>query len=155
MNSIDRATAGFDYALRRRFINLTLSSNRDAVIKCSNRFSPDFQKVVITLYEKAQELVRTAQQVGAIPINELVLGHAFFIVPDDLIKDEEAFEWLADSYLYQIMPTFIDYEEQGMLQFTENSKLELPFKEVLDLTLTLSEITTDAALSELITMYNK
>jgi hypothetical protein len=61
-----------------------------------------------------------------------VLGHAYFIPPISQRVDENSYmKWLAISYLYQILPTLLDYEEQGLIEFSKENASKLPFGDVL------------------------
>jgi hypothetical protein len=131
MNSIDRATAGFDFALRRRFAFVPLLSSRDAVEKAWKKFGAD-PNYGLALYDRIASLVEKGTLEGSVSSNELKLGHAYFIPPADYVDASERSKWLYASYVYQILPTLADYKEQGLIDFTHPQLTTLPLGVGLD-----------------------
>ena len=131
MNSIDRATAGFDFALRRRFAFVPLLSSPAAVNDAWLKFGTD-PNYGIALYDRISGLVQKGALEGSVSSSELTLGHAYFIPPPDCIDAFERSKWLYASYVYQILPTLADYKEQGLIDFTEAQLATLPLGYGLD-----------------------
>jgi hypothetical protein len=119
MNSVDRAVSGFDFALKRRFVTLTVGSRVQPI---ENRYSENskVRSIAVNLYNTVSTLVKEASQSGVVPNSELVLGHSYFIAPLHIETEAEIFEWLGHSLQYQVIPTLIDYAEQGLLQYSRN-----------------------------------
>lgn len=131
MNSIDRATSGFDFALRRRFANIPLLSSREPVKKYWN-YSDGKKGYGLVLYDQLRSLVEHARLGGNVPVSELILGHSYFLPSKNCVTDDEKNRWLYISYVYQILPTLLDYQEQGLLEFQDPDLVLLPLKSKLD-----------------------
>lgn len=131
MNSIDRATSGFDFALRRRFANIPLLSSRAPVKSYWEAFSgiPAFG---LNLFDQLKSLVNEARSDGNVPVSELILGHTYFLPPNIFLTEKERIQWLYTSYVYQMLPTLLDYQEQGLLEFKESALTMLPLDNKLD-----------------------
>lgn len=132
MNSVDRATSGFDYALRRRFATIAIYPSEAPIEACWSQYSGSVGGLGIKLYRKIRHFIESSDEMGTIPAVELVPGPAYFIPPDPLSKDQDdAVSWLVSSYLFQIIPNLIDYREQGLLEFPETLVGTLPFSNLL------------------------
>jgi hypothetical protein len=131
MNSIDRATAGFDFALRRRFAFVPLLSSPKAVIDAWSKFStePNYGSA---LYDRISNLIKQSELQGSVSSDELKLGHAYFIPPAECVNGAERSKWLYVSYIYQILPTLADYKEQGLIDFAHAQLTTLPLGLGLD-----------------------
>lgn len=131
MNSIDRATSGFDFALRRRFSNIPLISSREPVKKYWESFSgaPTYG---LKLFDQLSSLVHEARSEGNVPVSELTLGHSYFLPPKSCTSENARIQWLYTSYVYQMLPTLLDYQEQGLLEFQEAALAMLPLDNKLD-----------------------
>jgi len=117
MNSVDRAISGFDFALRRRFSTVYLSSTYGPIEKRFTGFSAAIRDTASGMFDSVKRLVAHAKQTGVVPTSELLIGHSYFLPPDEVKTDAEALEFLVRSLLYQIIPTLIDYQEQGLLEY--------------------------------------
>lgn len=131
MNSIDRATSGFDFALRRRFSNIPLISSRDPVKVYWESYSGE-PTYGLNLFDQLRSLVRDARSEGNVPVSELTLGHSYFLPPISCASEESRIHWLYTSYVYQMLPTLQDYQEQGLLEFQESALAILPLDNKLD-----------------------
>lgn len=132
MNSIDRATSGFDYALRRRFSNIEIKANSRVVQQVWNSTDPSIKSIGSKLYDLVNDLILSSEATGTIPASELIIGQAYFIPPKHYTKDpSKTIEWLAYSYLYQICPTIHDYCEQGLLEIAPAKLYSLPFGDII------------------------
>lgn len=131
MNSIDRATSGFDFALRRRFANIPLLSSREPVRMYWEAFggSPPYG---LKLFDQLRSLVLEARSEGNVPVTELTLGHSYFLPPKSCATEQARINWLYTSYVYQMLPTLLDYEEQGLLEFQDADLVTLPLDSRLD-----------------------
>ena len=132
MNSIDRATSGFDYALRRRFANVSVIPSLKAVEDAWSSVDPKIQPIGPKLFSIVKALIVASDQIGTIPKAELVLGHAYFIPPPGKSDNASStIKWLVFSYLYQVLPTLLDYIEQGLLEFKRSESNKIPMGDVL------------------------
>lgn len=131
MNSIDRATSGFDFALRRRFANIPVLPSRTPV----ERRWPEVDERIpygVRLYDLIKSLVENSESSGNVPASELMLGHAYFLPPESYVGVAEQIDWLYTSYVYQILPTLQDYVEQGLLSFKDADLAKLPLGNKID-----------------------
>jgi 5-methylcytosine-specific restriction protein B len=119
MNSVDRAISGFDFALKRRFATLTMSSSFGPIEKRYSKCPDNIKILVKKLYELVFNLVIKSYKMGVVPQTELVIGHSFFLAPADLVSQDNIVKWLAYSLQFQIIPALVDYQEQGLLQYSE------------------------------------
>jgi len=132
MNSIDRATSGFDYALRRRFSNISVTPSLKAVEQNWNGFDSNILHIGPQLFTTIKNLILNSELMGSIPREELVLGHAYFIPPLNQTSTAlNIVKWLVFSYLYQVFPTLLDYIEQGLLEFKRTEIIKIPMGQVL------------------------
>lgn len=131
MNSIDRATTGFDFALRRRFSNIPIVSSRDPVKAYWESFG-GAPTCGLKLYDQLKSLVHDAMAEGNVPVSELTLGHSYFLPPKSCTSEDARIHWLYNSYVYQMLPTLLDYQELGLLQFQEAALAMLPLDNKLD-----------------------
>lgn len=132
MNSIDRATAGFDFALRRRFANIPLISSREPVKTYWEAFG-EVPAYGLKLFDQLQTLVSEARSEGNVPVSELTLGHSYFLPPKSCTTEGTRMQWLYTSYVYQMLPTLLDYQEQGLLEFQPPGLALLPLDKRLDI----------------------
>jgi len=117
MNSIDRSISGFDFALRRRFSLLNLASNINPITDRWLKFGENYRKFAENIYDSVKKVIMNATPRGIVPREELILGHAFFLPPKHIVQPEKAVDWLANAYTYKILPTLMDYAEQGLLDY--------------------------------------
>jgi len=122
MNSVDRAVAGFDFALRRRFAFLSLGP-RVASIETRFKNWDIARTIAIGLYKHISELIEHAEQAGIVPLSELMVGQAYFLPPPEIAVEEDAQAWLGASYQYQVLPILLDYQEQGLVDFKQGEGL--------------------------------
>lgn len=131
MNSIDRATSGFDFALRRRFANIPVLPSRAPVEDYWSQGDGQLPIGVI-LYDMIFNLVNQANCNGIVPASELMLGHSYFLPPANCSSEDDKIKWLYTSYVYQILPTLQDYAEQGLLEYKDSDLAKMPLGNNLD-----------------------
>ena len=132
MNSVDRAVAGFDFALRRRFAIVNVVPHKEAIQRRYNsRELADAGVIATTLFEAIESSILTATQSGMVPLSELVLGHSYFIAPASILTKDEAVKWVAQACKFKIIPTLLDYLEQGLIVFKDDNLSRLVGGKVL------------------------
>ncbi len=131
MNSVDRATAGFDFALRRRFTLVNMYPDEQPIRNYYEDIGARAGQMAVGLFEALKQLIMTSDQCGVVPKNELVLGHAYFIAQQIPGNEESAINWLAESYMYRILPTLVDYKEQGLIEYKAADVAALPLGQEL------------------------
>ncbi len=155
MNSIDRAISGFDYALRRRFSSITISSSEKAVEESWKDLESEVSNIGPKLYEILKTLIMTSDQIGTIPKKELVLGHAYFIPPHKhKSNSSNVIKWIVFSYLYQIIPTLVDYIEQGILEYAPEQLSKIPMGDIISGTTDLYNVDESQIEADFIKFFN-
>jgi len=147
MNSVDRAISGFDFALRRRFVTVQVAGVKSSIEKRFETFGEAVRQSAASLYDRAEQLILNSAQTGIVPKSELVIGHAFFLPPPTVTTDDDAQLWLAQSYQFQILPTLVDYREQGLLEFQADDSNLVPGGHLLTGSGSLSSISFDDILA--------
>ena len=123
MNSVDRAVSGFDFALRRRFVVLTMMPKEKPIEERWSAFNTSIKERVLDFYNQIKQVILGATKTGIVPTTELVIGHSYFLPPKEITDENDALKWLAESYKFQILPILIDYQEQGLLKFMDGASL--------------------------------
>jgi hypothetical protein len=125
MNSIDRATSGFDLALRRRFANLPMRSSRDVVKQYWENCGAS-SPYGLRLYDRLNRLITTSTLTGEISKLDLVLGHSYFLPPIWVSIESDFIDWLLTSFVFQMIPTLADFEDQGLVEYSTDEVQLLP-----------------------------
>lgn len=108
MNTADRSIAVIDYALRRRFVFLTVPAT-DGPIRSYHFDSPATQSAALHLYNA------TAQALSETPTG-LQVGPSYFLAEPD--STSTAIEVLASRYIYEVLPLLDEYAMEGDLDPT-------------------------------------
>lgn len=108
MNTTDRSVGAIDYALRRRFAFLTVTSNESIV----SGQSGDIGKKALEYYKKVYKHLKEYPS-GDISIDDLMIGHSYFIA--------DSIQLLELKWKYEVLPILEEYYKDGLI-----SK---PFKE--------------------------
>lgn len=109
MNTTDRSTGTLDYALRRRFVFVTLKADKEVVKKQNSAIATK----AATLFERVNKFIDERAS-GDIDFADLMVGHSYFIA-----KDEEE---LRDKVKYEIVPLIKEYIRDGILTQPKRSK---------------------------------
>jgi len=143
MNSVDRAVSGFDFAMRRRFSTITMSSSVTSIEK---RYDQNtlIKTTATELYGLVRKLIQSSTKTGLVPLSELIVGHSYFLAPKNILGYENLLEWLAVSYQYQILPILVDYQEQGLVEYDSDTIDRLPGAEVLREKVSIGDFKVDA-----------
>jgi hypothetical protein len=71
------------------------------------------------------------------------------LAPASTISDADILRWLAQSIQFQIVPTLLDYSEQGLLAYDAANLGGSPLAEFITGGRALAELTTEAVLAYL------
>ncbi|GDY00473.1 hypothetical protein LBMAG48_28760 [Phycisphaerae bacterium] len=148
MNSVDRAISGFDFALKRRFVVVPMQVQREALI---SRYggNPRLRSIATKAFDQVSGFLKSASKTGAVASSELLIGHSYFLAPASTISDADILRWLAQSIQFQIVPTLLDYSEQGLLAYDAANLGGSPLAEFITGGRALAELTTEAVLAYL------
>lgn len=116
MNTTDRSTATLDYALRRRFTFVTLSSQKSVIEGHYKELGDEeLGKVACSLYDDIKNFIESPEHMcGDMGIDDLMIGHSYFMAKD---KDE-----LNDKVHYEILPLIAEYINDGLLNVKKEEK---------------------------------
>lgn len=96
MNTTDRSVGSIDYAVRRRFAFVTLKAD-ESVIE---------DKKARKLFKKIKDFI-TENNSGEYEIDDLIVGHSYFIAKDDELELK---------LKYEILPLLDEYYKDGILK---------------------------------------
>lgn len=122
MNTTDRSTGTLDYALRRRFAFVTISSTlvKDAngeVIGCGeiNSYYADkpnsLKDKANELFAKVYNFLSNPNYKAEMDIEDLMVGHSYFMA-----KDEDS---LTLKLEYEVKPLIREYAKDGIISISE------------------------------------
>lgn len=116
MNTTDRSTGTIDYALRRRFAFVTLSSNPDAIRQYYDKLGEEELKAkAIDLFDDIKSFITNPKHIcGDYGVDDLMVGHSYFMA-----KSEDA---LRDKVEYEIVPLINEYINDGILNVKKEEK---------------------------------
>jgi len=112
MNTADRSVGQIDYAIRRRFVFITIDTNK-AVIKSENGKK---------LFEKITQIFDKYTSPD-FNINDVKIGHSYFIGDDKKIEM---------NYKYQVLPILKEYLNDGVLVEEAKETIENEFQKWLE-----------------------
>lgn len=116
MNTADRSVGHIDYAIRRRFAFINVLpkdlKDNDNTIHFN---SDDFKKV--------SELFTTENVSSEFEINDVQLGHSYFIAKKEDVKDDnQRNEIFRMKMNYEVVPILLEYVKDGVLIGTYTDK---------------------------------
>ncbi|UKB82615.1 AAA family ATPase [Chryseobacterium sp. MEBOG06] len=115
MNTADRSVGHIDYAIRRRFAFVNIlpkDLNGDHSIHFN---SPDFEKV--------SQLFTTKNVSSEFEINDVQLGHSYFIAPkEDPENHQKRDEIFRMKMNYEVVPILLEYVKDGVLVGTHENQ---------------------------------
>jgi len=112
MNTADRSVGQIDYAIRRRFVFITIDTNK-AVIKSENG-KKLFEKIT-QIFDKY-----TSPDFNK---NDVKIGHSYFIGDDKKVEM---------NYKYQVLPILKEYLNDGVLVEEAKETIENEFQKWLE-----------------------
>lgn len=132
MNTADRSIGSIDYAVRRRFAFVPVKSEPDAI---KNSWGNKIVgKKAKDLYEKingkdglfSEELLADPDM----DAEDIKIGHTYFLGQNDESKD--TIEYLKYRVQYQIVPIYLEYIKDGIININGKEKLKNILKEFKD-----------------------
>ena len=118
MNTTDRSTGTLDYALRRRFAFITISSHvvkeSENVVGCSeldvHYNGSELKGAANALFSKVYQFLTDKK--GEMDIEDLMIGHSYFMASDK--------EQLKLKLEYEIKPLIREYAKDGIISVSED-----------------------------------
>lgn len=141
MNTADRSLGYIDYAIRRRFAFMTLTSKKESIESFYYDKPVSLKEKAIALFDIIYELIKDKIS-EEFDIDDLMIGQSYF-----MYKDEED---MAFSLEYKIKPLLEEYLRDGIFLNKENLKdrirnIEKEIQQDADAGLDESEATEDAS----------
>lgn len=141
MNTADRSLGYIDYAIRRRFAFMTLTSKKESIESFYYDKPVSLKEKAIALFDVIYELIKDKIS-EEFDIDDLMIGQSYF-----MYKDEED---MAFSLEYKIKPLLEEYLRDGIFLNKENLKdrirnIEKKIQQDADAGLDESEATEDAS----------
>ena len=110
MNTTDRSVGSLDYALRRRFVFITLKSKLSIV---SAHYKDDgARSFAESLFNAVEVFLNQSNRDMYINNNDLMVGHSYFFA--------ESIEELKLRYLYEIRPLLEEYLKDGIITYSNS-----------------------------------
>lgn len=113
MNTADRSLGYIDYAIRRRFAFMTLTSKKESIESFYYDKPVSLKEKAIALFDIIYELIKDKIS-EEFDIDDLMIGQSYF-----MYKDEED---MAFSLEYKIKPLLEEYLRDGIFLNKENLK---------------------------------
>lgn len=116
MNTTDRSTGTFDYALRRRFAFVTLKSDPNVIVKHYEKLgNDDLKAIAIDLFNNIKAFITNPKHLcGDLCIDDLMVGHSYFMASS---KEE-----LQCKVEFEIIPLITEYINDGILTVNDQEK---------------------------------
>lgn len=116
MNTTDRSTGALDYALRRRFVFVTLSSNLDVIVQYYDKIgNKELKDKAIALFKDIKKFIENPKHLcGDFEVDDLMVGHSYFMADDE--------DTLRDKVEYEIVPLIAEYINDGILNVRKEEK---------------------------------
>lgn len=118
MNTADKSTAAIDYAIRRRFIFIDSSPNRNVVINCYRNVSSnnDENSIELLLFDAVQAVFENENYFNnEYQKSDVKLGHTYFLRQRKLGYEDDIIE----RFVFQIVPILREYVKDGILDTIE------------------------------------
>lgn len=113
MNTADRSLGYIDYAIRRRFAFMTMTSNKEDIIAFYYDKPVALRDKAIALFDKVFDLINNNIS-EEFDIDDLMIGQSYFMYKD---KEDMAF-----CVQYKIKPLLEEYLRDGILLKNEGLK---------------------------------
>jgi 5-methylcytosine-specific restriction protein B len=110
MNTADRSVGHIDYAIRRRFAFVNVFANKEAIE--NDKARQLYENVVERIFDKNGKSISLEFKNY---IDDVKIGHAYFIVDVCEKNEEKIKEKLAHKFVYQVLPLLKEYVKDGIL----------------------------------------
>ncbi|MCQ2304318.1 MAG: AAA family ATPase [Bacteroidales bacterium] len=110
MNTTDRSTGTIDYALRRRFAFVTLTSNREILNSIKDDSAREF---ALQKFDIVKDFI-VNNKTSDFDIDDLMVGHSYFL--------SESVDELRIKLKYEVVPLLKEYMKDGIIRNNEETK---------------------------------
>lgn len=110
MNTTDRSTGTIDYALRRRFAFVTLTSDREILNGIKNDSAREF---ALQKFDIVKDFI-VNNKTSDFDIDDLMVGHSYFL--------SESVDELRIKLKYEVVPLLKEYMKDGIIRNNEETK---------------------------------
>ncbi|PRB87204.1 hypothetical protein CQ022_07975 [Chryseobacterium culicis] len=115
MNTADRSVGHIDYAIRRRFAFVNILPKDLKEDQTIHFNSTDFEKV--------SQLFTTKNVSSEFEINDVQLGHSYFIAKKEDAEDEQKRDEIFQMKMnYEVVPILLEYVKDGILVGTHENQ---------------------------------
>jgi hypothetical protein len=119
MNTADRSIGHIDYAIRRRFVFLSIKSDKRVIEKYDKYENDDVKEKAKNLFESIEKLIE--ENINSdLDAEDLMIGHSYFLC--------ETLDELKDRLEYEIIPLVEEYNKDGII-IVEKKVLKEKFEE--------------------------
>jgi 5-methylcytosine-specific restriction enzyme B len=110
MNTADRSIAVVDYALRRRFVFLNVSPDRNIVRTSPNWAGTKDRDAALRLFDAVATVFDDPDNAE---LRDLQAGHSYFLLDSKPADETAGIELLARRFAYEVYPLLAEYETEG------------------------------------------
>ena len=110
MNTTDRSTGTIDYALRRRFAFVTLTSDRDTLNGIKNDSA---RELALLKFDSVKDFIIN-NKTSDFEVDDLMIGHSYFL--------SESVDELKLKLEYEVVPLLKEYLKDGIIRNNEETK---------------------------------
>ena len=107
MNTTDRSIGYIDYALRRRFAFITITSDREKIESFYNDKNSNCKDNALNLFDNVEKIIKENLN-EEFEFDDIMIGHSYFMAE----KEEE----LKRKLEYEIKPLLLEYYKDGILK---------------------------------------
>lgn len=107
MNTTDRSIGYIDYALRRRFAFITITSDREKIESFYNDKNSNSKDNALNLFDNVEKIIKENLN-EEFEFDDIMIGHSYFMAE----KEEE----LKRKLEYEIKPLLLEYYKDGILK---------------------------------------
>lgn len=113
MNTTDRSIGYIDYALRRRFAFITITSDREKIESFYNEKNSDCKDKALKLFSDVEKIIENNLN-EEFEIDDIMIGHSYFMAENE--------EELKRKLEYEIKPLLFEYYKDGILKSNNDIK---------------------------------
>uniref|UniRef100_UPI00260BF029 AAA family ATPase n=1 Tax=uncultured Brachyspira sp. TaxID=221953 RepID=UPI00260BF029 len=114
MNTTDRSIGYIDYALRRRFAFITITSDREKIESFYNDKNSNCKDKALKLFDDIKNNIINNNLNEEFDSDDIMIGHSYFMAENE--------EELKRKLEYEIKPLLLEYYKDGILKSNNDIK---------------------------------